>query len=104
MMLLCQKLTLAHGQQDATAVPRQTWLSLALVVLVIKKEYIILLGLDIPSQGRRPRGDWGDGPPKFEVGGGGPGFGPPIILRSRLVDGSECLNRVQNRCRQGIFC
>jgi len=34
----CQKLTLAHGQQDATAVQWQTWLSLALVVglLVIK--------------------------------------------------------------------
>ena len=36
LMLLYQTLTLAHGLQDATAVPWQTWLLLAPVVLVIK--------------------------------------------------------------------
>jgi len=35
-MLLYQKLTLTHGQQDATAVPWKIWLLLAPVVLVIK--------------------------------------------------------------------
>src|SRR6218665_1952414 len=40
LMLLFQKLMLAHGQQDATAVPWQTWLSLAPVVLVIKPKSI----------------------------------------------------------------
>src|SRR6218665_4143409 len=36
------------------------------------------------EQGRRPRGDWGDGPPKkFEVGRTPHALFPPNILRSR---------------------
>jgi len=36
MLLYKKKLTLAHGQQNANAVPWQTWLLLAPVVLLIK--------------------------------------------------------------------
>ena len=36
------------------------------------------------KQGRRPRGNWGDGPPKCEVGDG-PCNGSPNILRSSVV-------------------
>ena len=36
-------------------------------------------------QGRKPREDWGDGPPKFEVGGRPTHSSPPNILRSSVV-------------------
>ena len=41
-------------------------------------------------QGRRPRGDWGTVPPKFEVGDG-PCIGPPNILRSSVVGWAQKL-------------
>ena len=37
------------------------------------------------SQGRRPRGDWGDGPPTNLRWGNGPCIRPPNILRSSVV-------------------
>jgi len=49
-------------------------------------------------QGRKPRGDWGDGPPKFEVGDG-PCIRPPNILRSSVVG---CARKYE-KSKKGVF-
>src|SRR6218665_2040590 len=48
--------------------------------------------------GRRPRGEWGDGPPKFEVGTAH-ALVPPIFREVLLSDVRESMNRV----KKGVF-
>ena len=53
--------------------------------------------------GRRHRGDWGDGPPKFEVGDG-PCIRPPNILRSSVCRmRAKNTNRVKNGLIKELF-
>ena len=50
-----------------------------------------------PSQGRRPRGDWGDGPPQnFRWGTAHALVPPPIFWEVVLSDVRESMNRVKN--------
>jgi len=55
------------------------------------------------EQGRRPKGDWGDGPPKNLRRGDGPCIGPPIFREVVLSDARESTNRIKKWCYQGIL-
>jgi len=59
------------------------------------------------QQGRRPRRDWEDGPPKIwksEVGDGpdGPCIRPPNILRSSVVGCARKYEESKKMCHKGI--
>ena len=60
---------------------------------------IICLLFIYGRQGRRPRGDWGDGPPKFE--GDGPCIRPPNILRSSVV---RCARKYEQSKERSFCC
>jgi len=55
-----------------------------------------------PPHGRRLRGHWGDGSPKFEVGDG-PCFRLPIILRTTVIGGKAKYKLTENRFSEGIW-
>ena len=54
------------------------------------------------DQGRRPRGDWGDGPQKIWDGGTAHALVPPIFREVVLSDARET-NRVKNGLTKELF-
>jgi len=55
------------------------------------------------AQGRRPRGDWGDGPKKTLRWGDSPCIRTPNILRSSVVGCARKYEQSKKWCHKGIL-